>query len=127
MTKRIKTVLFDDFLAEQLRDPEIRREYEALEPEFSIRRQLIDLRLKSGLSQTELAERVGTPRPSISRMEARGTKDLDFARRLADALDCTLEVHFVPKKHAGKGAAARKAVAPARAKAAVGGGRKLKA
>jgi ribosome-binding protein aMBF1 (putative translation factor) len=97
MSKRMKTTSFEAYLAEQMQDPEFKREYDALETEFSIRRQLIDLRLARGWSQTELAAKVGTPRPSISRVEARGVKDLDFARRLAEALDCRLEVRFVPK------------------------------
>jgi transcriptional regulator with XRE-family HTH domain len=106
---RATSIPIDDFWREQMKDPEFKREYDALEPEFSIRRQLIDLRLKHGLSQRQLAERVGTPRPSISRMEAKGVKDLAFAQRLADALDCTLEVRFVPKKRAGKTEGVRRA------------------
>jgi transcriptional regulator with XRE-family HTH domain len=113
-TGRAHSVPMADYWREQMKDPEFRREYEALEPEFSIRRQLIDLRLKHGLSQRQLAEKVGTPRPSISRMEAQGIKDLDFARRLAEALDCTLEVRFVPKKRAGKAASKWSVKAPAK-------------
>src|SRR5437867_2624134 len=115
MSKRGKSVLFDDYLREKMKDPEFKREWDALEPEFSIRRQLIELRLKRGITQQELAERVGTPRPSISRMEARAVKDLDFARRLADALDATLEIRFVPNEdmrartHSNNGARKRKA------------------
>lgn len=95
---RAHSVSMDDYWRAQMKDPEFKREYDALEPEFAIRKQLIELRLKRGLSQAQLAAKVGTPRPSISRMEARGVKDLDFARRLAEALDCTLEVRFVPKE-----------------------------
>lgn len=35
---------FDDFLTEQLKDPEIKAEYDALEPEFSLVQALIDAR-----------------------------------------------------------------------------------
>ncbi|MBI3733276.1 MAG: hypothetical protein HY259_07435 [Chloroflexi bacterium] len=58
---------------------------------------------------------MGTPRPSISRVEARGVKDLSFARRLADALDCRLEVRFVPKEKTAK-RASRQAKTTARGK-----------
>src|SRR5438093_7130036 len=57
MSKRVKTVLFDDYLREKMKDPEFKREWDALEPEFSIQRQLIELRLKRGITQQELAER----------------------------------------------------------------------
>jgi transcriptional regulator with XRE-family HTH domain len=97
MSKHVKTTSFEAYLAKQMQNPDFKREYDALDTEFSIRRQLIDLRLQRGLSQAELAAKVGTPRPSISRVEARGVKDLTFARRLAEALDCRLEVRFVPK------------------------------
>ena len=77
---RARRVPMDGYWREQLKDPEFKREYEALEPEFSIRRQLIDRRLKHNLSQRQLADKVGTPRPGISRMEAKGVKDLAFAQ-----------------------------------------------
>ena len=114
------SVPVDDYWREQMKDPEFKREYEALEPEFSIRRQLIDLRLKHGLSQRQLADKVGTPRPSISRMEAKGVKDLTFAQRLAEALDCTLEVRFVPKKNGSKVVARRSSETPAKRVTATG-------
>jgi len=49
-----------EYLDEQLNDPEFRAEYEALEAEFALIRQLIDLRIRRGLSQRQLAERAGT-------------------------------------------------------------------
>ena len=60
---------FNEFLEEQLRDPEFRDEYEALEPEFSIMQALIDARKSSGLTQKQLAERTGITQADISRLE----------------------------------------------------------
>ncbi len=96
---------FQSFLDEQMRDPEFRRAYDALEPEFQIMRQIIDLRLKRKMTQTELARRIGAAQPSIARMERRGkTRDLDYLQRVANALDATLEVRLVPREaSAGKG------------------------
>jgi len=45
---------FDDFLQEQLKDPEIRKEYEALQPEHTVIQSEIDTALKSGMSPKEL-------------------------------------------------------------------------
>jgi len=49
-----------------LEDPETRAEYEALEPEFAIARELIAARTCAGLSQAEVAERMGTPPDPLS-------------------------------------------------------------
>jgi ribosome-binding protein aMBF1 (putative translation factor) len=96
------------FFEEQMRDPEYRRAYEELEPEFEVVRQLIDLRLKQKISQSELARRVGVPQPSIARLEGRGkTKDLAFLGRVAKALDARLEIRLVPR-NVEKGSGKRK-------------------
>ncbi|HLF26582.1 MAG TPA: helix-turn-helix transcriptional regulator [Anaerolineae bacterium] len=93
----------EPFFQEQMRDPEFRRAYEELEPEFELVRQLIDLRIKRGVSQTELARRVGVKQPSIARLEGRGkTTDLNFLGRVAKALDARLEVRLVPREASGK-------------------------
>jgi ribosome-binding protein aMBF1 (putative translation factor) len=103
-TKRYPaSVPIEPFFEEQMRDPEFRQAYEELEPEFQLVRQLIDLRLKRGVSQTELARRVGVKQPSIARLEGRGkTTDLKFLGRVAKALDARLEVRLVPHKTSSK-------------------------
>ncbi|MEA3274789.1 MAG: helix-turn-helix transcriptional regulator [Pseudomonadota bacterium] len=59
--------------ARLLEDPDTRAEYEALEPEFSIARELIAARTRAGLSQAELAERMGTSQSTIARLESGST------------------------------------------------------
>ena len=88
-----------DLKRELMQNPEFAREYEALEPEHQIARQLIALRLERGLSQAELAERAGTKQASVSRVE-RGvtTPSLPLLKRLAEALDARLEVQLVPEE-----------------------------
>jgi transcriptional regulator with XRE-family HTH domain len=115
------SVPIDDYFARQMKDPEFAKAYEELAPEFELVSQIIALRLKHKLSQRELAERMGTPQPSIARMEStQAIKNLDFVRRIADALDCTLEVRLVPKKNGSKVAARRSAETPAKRAAATG-------
>lgn len=63
---------FDDFLDEQLKDPEFRAEYEALQPEHAVIQALIDARKESGITQKELSERTGIAQGDISKLE-RGT------------------------------------------------------
>ena len=97
------SVPIEPFFQEQMRDPEFRRAYEELEPEFELVRQLIGLRIKRGVSQTELARRVGVKQPSIARLEGRGkTTNLSFLGRVAKALDARLEVRLVPREAISK-------------------------
>jgi DNA-binding XRE family transcriptional regulator len=64
-----KATNYDEFEAELLEKPEIRKEYEALKPKYDMVRILIKRRSKLGLSQTELARIIGTRQPAISRLE----------------------------------------------------------
>ncbi len=64
------TIPFEEFKARMLADPEVKREYDALEAEFAIAAELIRARLRAGLSQAELAERMGTSQSAIARLES---------------------------------------------------------
>jgi len=64
------TIPFEEFKAELLADPQVRAEYEALAPEFEIAVELIQARMRAGLSQTELAARMHTSQSAIARLES---------------------------------------------------------
>jgi len=86
------------FFREQMRDPAFRREYDALEPEFAIIQQIIDLRIKRKMSQTQLAKRIGTHQPSIARLESqKRIRNLEYLQRVANALDADVQVRLVPR------------------------------
>ena len=53
------TIPFDKFKAKLLADPEVRREYEALAPEFEISAELLRARLRAGLSQARVGHAHG--------------------------------------------------------------------
>ncbi len=86
-----------DYLDEQLKNPEFRAEYDALEGEFALIRQLIALRIKRGLSQRQLAKRAEMQQPTIARLEGGRTASLKTLRRVAEALDARVEVRLVPR------------------------------
>jgi len=91
--------LFEDYLQEQLKDPEFAEAYYDLEPEFQVAREIIRLRLARGWSQEELAERVGTRQPGISRLENASVKpSLGFVQRVAGALGARVEIRLLPKE-----------------------------
>ena len=62
----------DQVKALLLQDEAVKREYEVLEPEYEIIRQLIQARIGSRMTQKELAERIGTKQCNISRLESGG-------------------------------------------------------
>ena len=70
----------------------------AFEADKTFVRQVIDLRRKKGLSQRQLAQLVGTHQPSISRLEAGHISSLSFLLKVANALDASVEIHFVPRQ-----------------------------
>ncbi len=86
---------FQEYVEEQLSNDEFANGYHALEPEFQVARQVIKLRLQQGLSQKELAARVGTAKPNISCLE-RGTTNpsLHLLQRVAEALGAENEIKF---------------------------------
>lgn len=86
-------------IEENLQDPAFREEWEALEPEREITRQLVAARKARGLTQTELSEISGISQADICRLE-KGTRNPSVAllKRLAKALDATLHIEFIPNK-----------------------------
>jgi predicted transcriptional regulator len=64
------TIRYEEFKARLLANPEVKAEYDALAPEFEISAELLRARLRSGLSQSELATRMGTSQSAIARLES---------------------------------------------------------
>ncbi len=88
---------FDDFLQEQLQDPEFRREYEALQPERAVIQAIIDARQRAGLTQKELSERTGIAQGDISKLEnGNANPSIRTLQRLASGMGMTLKVEFLP-------------------------------
>ena len=86
-----------EFLNEQLKDPELRAEWDALEPEFAIIQAMIDARKTTGLTQKQLSERTGIAQGDISRIEnGNANPSLNTLKRLATAMDMTLKIEFTP-------------------------------
>ncbi|MCL2287097.1 MAG: helix-turn-helix domain-containing protein [Firmicutes bacterium] len=85
------------FLAEQLKNPEVRNEWDALEPEFTIIQALIDARKNAGLTQKQLSEITGINQGDISRLEnGEANPSLKTLKRLAAATNTTLRIEFRP-------------------------------
>jgi len=88
---------FDEYVANKLKDPEFRAEYDALEPEFSLVHAMIEARKKSGFTQKQLAERTGIAQGDISKIEnGNANPSLRTLKRIASAMDMKLKLEFEP-------------------------------
>ena len=88
---------WDKFLEKQLQDPDVRAEWDALEPEFAIMQAIIDARKITGLTQKELSERTGIAQGDISRLEnGNANPSLNTLKRLANGMDMVLKIEFAP-------------------------------
>ncbi len=91
---------FQEFLKEQLQDPDFRAEYESLEPEFSIIQAMIDARKRAGLTQKELADRTGIAQGDISKLECgNANPSLRTLQRLAAGMGMKMKIEFQPVIH----------------------------
>jgi ribosome-binding protein aMBF1 (putative translation factor) len=79
-------------------DPKQIEEYEQEVLNAEIARKIYDLRTKAGLSQRELAKRVGTTASAICRLEDADYEghSLFMLKRIAGALDKRVEIRFMP-------------------------------
>jgi predicted transcriptional regulator len=64
------TIPMEEMERRLLSDPAVKREYDALAPEFEIATELLRARKRAGLSQAELAKRMGTSQSAIARLES---------------------------------------------------------
>ena len=58
------------FKEKALQNAEVKEEYDALKPEYAIKKKLIAMRKEAGLTQEKLAELMGTKKSNISRLES---------------------------------------------------------
>ena len=79
-----------------LQNPEVKKEYDALEPEYDIIQAMIDARKTQNITQKELSSRTGITQSDISRIE-KGTRNpsLEMLKRLARGLGMQLKVEFI--------------------------------
>ena len=87
---------FDEYLQKALdEDVELKKEFDALQPEYEVIEKLIKARLDSNLTQQELARKCGLKQSNISRLESgRGNPTIKLLKKVADSLDYDLVVEF---------------------------------
>ena len=76
--------------------PEYKKEYEKMRPQMEVLHEIIRVRKELGMSQAELAERMGKAQPSIARIESGSyVPSLKTLYEIADATGKKLEVKFI--------------------------------
>ena len=115
----MKTINADDLHAKDLADPAYREAYESLESEFELINALLRARAHAGISQAEVASRMGTTESTISRLESGRTKpSTRTLERYAEATGHRLQISLEPT--GGVGEAKRNCFYPIRSCWAVG-------
>lgn len=92
-----------DLREKMLQHPDVQKEFAKQEDEFSLFDQLIKARMDAGLTQAEVAERMGTKTPAVARLESGGgmkkhSPSISTLRKYAKAVGCNLEIKLVQSK-----------------------------
>jgi len=90
-----KRPTFAGFKKKALQNEEVEKEYNALKPLFAIKKQLVAARVAKGLTQDEIAKKLGTSKSNISRLESLNNNympNLATLIKYAEALEMRLDI-----------------------------------
>ena len=91
----MKDLTLDEYLKEQLKDPEFKKEWEKSEVAYQVTRELIRARIEGRISQRQLAQKAGTTQAVISRIENMTVSpSVALVQRIAKSLGKKLEIKF---------------------------------
>ena len=95
---KVNSTRYEDFEAELLSKPGIRKEYDALKPKYGLVQTIIERRNQLQITQTQLARIIGSRQPAISRMEKGDSNTtLKMFFKVAEALDLDIALSIRPK------------------------------
>jgi transcriptional regulator with XRE-family HTH domain len=91
------------FVRKMLKQPAVKTAYDAQAEEFALLDELLQARRQAGLTQAEVAARMGTKTPAVARLEAGGgsrrhSPSVTTLRKYAHAVGCRLEIRLRPRK-----------------------------
>lgn len=91
-----KNIKFEDYLRVQLKNTTFKKQYEKYGKQLEIAYKILQLRKKAGISQIELANKIGTTQSNVARFETGGQNfTTGMLVKIATALDKDLKVEFV--------------------------------
>jgi transcriptional regulator with XRE-family HTH domain len=92
-----------ELVRKMLKQPAVKAEFDAQAEEFALLDELLKARQRAGLTQAEVAARMGTKTPAVARLEAGGgsrrhSPSVATLRKYAEAVGCRLEIRLRPRK-----------------------------
>jgi len=94
-------VTLSEFKKKALSKDAVNEEYKSLSPAYALRKKLIALRQKAGLTQEQIAEVLHTKRSNISRLEnanSINSPKISTIEQYAEAVGYNIEIKFTPKR-----------------------------
>jgi len=93
---------YKEFLKESLKNPEVKKAYDELAPEYDLIQAMINGRKQLNMTQNDLSKKTGITQADISRIE-NGTRNPSLAmmKRIAEALGMSLRLEFVKDNKRG--------------------------
>ena len=90
----------NQMIKDWIKESRFKKEYDALEEEFILLDELLKARKRAGLTQEQVAKRMGTKTPAIARIESGGGRkkhspSISTLRRYAEAVGCRLKIKLV--------------------------------
>jgi DNA-binding XRE family transcriptional regulator len=103
MKKTEPTKSHKKMVEEWKKDSEFNAAYNELDTEFNLLRELLLARQKTGLTQAQVAEKMGTKPPAVTRLETalsgnKHSPTIATLKKYAQAVGCKLEIHLVPSE-----------------------------
>ncbi len=95
MKKKIYLESYSRVKKQAFRKKGFKKAYDELEPEFALIEMIIAKRIEKGMTQSQLAKKMGTKQSAISRLEGgEYNPSLDFLKKLSKALDVKMKISF---------------------------------
>jgi transcriptional regulator with XRE-family HTH domain len=93
----------EQMVKKMLKERAVKAEYDAQAEEFALLDELLRARQRAGLTQAEVAAKMGTKPPAVARLESGGgnqrhSPSIATLRRYADAVGCRLEIRLRPPR-----------------------------
>ncbi len=86
-------ITFKKFLKESLKNPEFKKEYDRLAPEFAAIKKMIQKRIDKEMTQKALAKKIRTKQSAISRFESgKSNPTVGFLHKVAKGLDAKVKI-----------------------------------
>jgi predicted transcriptional regulator len=82
----------ETWLKEKLKNPRFKKEYDALEEEYALIRELLDARARAKLTQAQVAKRMGTSQSAVARMESGHAPSMASLRKYAKATGSKIKI-----------------------------------